>query len=333
MRPSAAFLSPEHPLAFPKRPVPAWSSVVPLQAQPSPLPRSLLFILKSYRCSDQIYQQILASMTPRLLNTILRVCKAIDILLSKLGGRPPKSPDTWELQNQVWQDSARCGMWVVRVDRNFAIISGVDVNTFWSEQLAGLHREEYISRAFAGEQRFPTSELRQFCKMFDTLKYWLRTHLDDPDPSSPKGGLQAMRPCYYRFSRNWGRTDRGPGVLMRVRFHSTLAADEDWVYLQQTMVEVTAAEYEAARAVDPQACEGYMIPVVGSKSAAELLSPRLAQDEAFAHLNSFAEGRATLDRFAAHIEQEYGFLFAALDARNANLNRGQAGPCLMENES
>eukprot|EP00961_Rhodomonas_salina_P165996 2236755-Rhodomonas_salina.1 len=119
---------------------------------------------------------------------------------------------------------------------------------------------------------------------------------DEPPPT---------RTVCYRFSQNWGRTDRGPGV----RFEAVLDPHDRWLYLQQTMVELSAAEYAAARAVDPEACEGYMIPVVGSKSAAELLHPRLAEEESLTFLSASEEGRAVMDRLAAVIERDYAFVF------------------------
>jgi len=44
---------------------------------------------------------------------------------------------------------------------------------------------------------------------------------------------------------------------------------------------------------------------VGSKSASELMDPRLLVEESFAFMNSHAEGRAQLDRLADVITDEF----------------------------
>eukprot|EP00961_Rhodomonas_salina_P231346 3124866-Rhodomonas_salina.2 len=84
------------------------------------------------------------------------------------------------------------------------------------------------------------------------------------------------------------------------------------------MVVVSSEEYEAARAQKPEACEDYMLPLVGSKSAAELLDPRLEEEESFRFLNSRPEGQAVLERFADKIERDYAFVFEAVDALKAS---------------
>eukprot|EP00961_Rhodomonas_salina_P235613 3184534-Rhodomonas_salina.1 len=117
-------------------------------------------------------------MTPRLLTTVVRVCAAVDRLFAH-GPAPtpvPAAPKEWAVRSRVWRDSGRCGTQTLRFDANFAVISGVHVNRFWSD-LAGLHREEFVSRALAGESRFPTSELRQTVKLFDYFRRLLRARL------------------------------------------------------------------------------------------------------------------------------------------------------------
>mmetsp|Transcript_28704 Transcript_28704/g.68056 ORF Transcript_28704/g.68056 Transcript_28704/m.68056 type:complete len:101 (-) Transcript_28704:319-621(-) len=79
--------------------------------------------------------------------------------------------------------------------------------------------------------------------------------------------------------------------------------------LHSYIVVVSAEEFEAVRARQPELCEGYLIPVVGSKSASELMDPRLLVEESFAFMNSHAEGRAQLDRLADVITDEFSFMF------------------------
>lgn len=313
---SVARLSPERPVSFPDDPFPSWSQV--LSHSSKNWPRTLLFAFKALRSSDHIYERVLANMTPKLLSTIVRVFRACDDLFASSGSLPtlPEPPKDWALQNRLWKNSNRCGRQTVRFDRSFGVISGLDVNPFWSD-LAGLHREEFIARAFSGENLFPTSELRQTCKLFKFHRDLMEAHLQTTRTGS-KVAIPA-KPTYMRWSRDWGRHDRGAGVLLRMNVTSTLDPENQWVYLQQTAVEVTAEEYEAARAQDPQACEGYMIPVVGSKSAGELLAPTLAEEESFAFLNSHPAGRDTLDRFADSIESDFAFVYQALhDIRSGN---------------
>lgn len=232
----------------------------------------------------------------------------MDVLLAAfpLATSVPEEPQGWASKRGGWEDSARCGMQTVRIDSNFNVISGMDVNSFWSE-LAGLHREEFVSRCFAGEKPLPTSELRQTVKLFTNFKPLLLARFQ------AKQATHELKTTYLHFSRNWGRDrDRGAGVLLRMKSRWSLDP-QNWVYMVQNMVEVSAEEYEAARRTDPEACEGYMIPLVGSKSAAELVDPSLVEQESFAFLNSHPAGRSTLDHFADILEHEYAFVFGALE--------------------
>jgi len=319
----APLLTPERPVAFPKCPAQAWIRMDGVAGSAGAeggarWPRSLVSLFQMYRIADHLRDHVLASLTPRLLDTIVRACTAIDVLLPKVPTDTLAVPTGWALEQKVWQDSERCGHLALRVDRHLQVVSGHDANGFWSERMAGLHREEFLSRSFAGEHHFPTSELRQLTKAFEALRMWVALLLQQQQRDRGEGGcddLPPTRTAYYRFSRNFARTDRGPGVLLRVRFQVVRDPHDGWLYLRQSMVELSAAEYEAARAVDPEACEGYMIPLVGSKSAAELLAPRLAEEESLAFLSASEEGRAVLDRLAATIERDYAFVFAAAAAK------------------
>eukprot|EP00961_Rhodomonas_salina_P034043 458053-Rhodomonas_salina.1 len=115
-------------------------------------PRILLTIFKSYRIADSVYENILSNMTPRLLSTVVRVCSAIGTLF------PPRQatddPKEWLLKSKAWEDSARCGVQTMRVDSSFGVVSGLDVNRFWTD-MAGLHKEEFVNRAFNGESLMP----------------------------------------------------------------------------------------------------------------------------------------------------------------------------------
>lgn len=122
-----------------------------------------------------------------------------------------------------------------------------------------------------------------------------------------------------RFPRDWGRHDQGQGVLVRMNFQPMGTGSRN-SYKMCSMVEIAAEEYESVRSVDPSACEGYMIPIVGSKSAAQLLDPRRAEAESFAFLSSHPSGRATLHRLADHLEREFAFsagILATLRLRRA----------------
>jgi len=306
-------ISPENPLSFPDDPFQAWSPVVPSVGTSNPWPQTLVFMFKSVRSADHFLERVMNTMTPKLRSTVLHVFRAIDTLFqmsanSERVSTLPEAPTEWAV-GSIWQHSARCGWQAIRYDRNFRICSGVQVNKFWSD-LSGLHREEFISRSVAGDALSPTSELRQFCKLLSMFKLTIETRLE----SKATGNTADVSsgPTYMRFSRDWGRHDRGEGVLVRMNINSMMDPQKDWYYMTCTLVEVTAEEYEAARGRDPRVCEGYMIPVVGSKSAAQLLDPRLAEEESFAHLSAHPEGRVSLDRFADYIEKEFAFVFAAL---------------------
>eukprot|EP00961_Rhodomonas_salina_P121308 1632909-Rhodomonas_salina.1 len=135
-------VSPRNPLPFRNDPVEAWSSLVTIDT-PSPWPRALVRLFKCYGVADHtIYDGILKHTTPKLLSTMLRVCRAIDTLLaaSPLSASVPDAPQSWAPARGGWEDSKQCGMHILRVDSNCSIISGVHLNGFWAD-LAGLHPE------------------------------------------------------------------------------------------------------------------------------------------------------------------------------------------------
>lgn len=326
---NAPYSSPEYPLAFPEGPMQVWGRVDSNGAR-APCPRVLRYLFKVHRLGQDLLDHMLASMPPKLLATTLSVCNSIDVLLAKLKSagsfvQPPDDLPGWALKSQEWQESERIGRLVVRVDKHFSVMTGIDVNRVWAEKVAGLHREEFMSRGFAGEQRFATSELRTLVRILITLRaglprllqaglpHFLQTTKEGRAPPEPHPTTSTS---FVRFSRNWGRSGaNGPGVL--VRMTSSEYVDESqpqWVYFQHTMVEVSAEEYEAVRAVNPDACEGELVPLVGSKSAGELLDPRLGEQESFVSLNASEEGRAVLDKLASKIREDFGFVLEALAA-------------------
>eukprot|EP00961_Rhodomonas_salina_P131354 1767884-Rhodomonas_salina.1 len=245
--------SPENPMPYPDDPFAAWSRVLPDTQPASAWPKTLVFMFKTVRSSDHFYQRVMNDMTPKLRSTILSVFRGIDDLFHMSGtGEPappvPEAPKEWAVQSRLWQDSFRCGRQTIRYDRNFGIVSGVHVNKFWSD-LAGLHMEEFNSRSVAGDALSPTSELRQTCKLISLFKLAIQGQLE----AKATGKITDVKtkPTFMRFSRDWGRHDRGEGVLLRMDIKSTLDPQMDWTYATFTAVEVTAEEYEAARRVDP----------------------------------------------------------------------------------
>jgi len=332
-------LSPERPLAFPTEAVQSWCKAVALEPCSVKVPRSLMWQIKCYRLSTRLFEQLLADMTVKLRTAFLTVFGAIDELFTQTSSPPPPDASSlpeWALKNKTWKDSSRCAMLTLRYDPGWEYISGVDVNGVWAEQCAGLHREEFLGRALAGEQRFPTSDLRALARLVYSAHFWIQQILQGartfgsfaaalrPPGRGPTVPLQPVTFC--RMSRTWGRLDRGPGVLMRMRRETTFdPVNPAWWYHQMTMVEISAEEYEAVRAVNPEACEPSMIPLVGSQSAAELLDPELEEKESLAALRSTPAGCATLDRLADKMFSDFACVFEELEARR--LARHVAGPC------
>mmetsp|Transcript_22793 Transcript_22793/g.53903 ORF Transcript_22793/g.53903 Transcript_22793/m.53903 type:complete len:297 (-) Transcript_22793:128-1018(-) len=274
-----------------------------------PWPASLVRMFKAFRTADVIYQRILYNMSPKLLATVLRIFRSIDnTFVSSYNGPTPHKAELRQQQSDKWQSSMRCGMNTVSVDKHGGVLACVDVNPFWTD-LAGLHREEYISRAFNGEMGFPTSELRQISKLIIGMKEFVQLKI--AEQTNPGAKIE-RKPLYTRFSCNWGRENHDPtdGVLTRLRLTvSSHPEDPSWVRLHHSIVVVSAEEFEAVRAKEPELCEGYLVPVVGSKSAAELMDPRLLVEESFEHMNRSAEGRAQMDRLAEVLDDEFSFMF------------------------
>lgn len=326
----APCLSPEKPLAFSTEAVQGWCKAVSLEACSVQVPLSLLHHVKTFRLSTRLFEQMLANMTVKLRTVFLTVFGAMDELMAQISPPPPKAsslPD-WALDSKTWKDSARCGMLTLRFDRCWEYISGVDVNCMWAEQCAGLHREEFLGRALAGEHRFPTTDLRALANLADQAHFWFQHALQTVrEFGSFKASRIPRQPAIYRrMSRQWGRSDRGPGVLLRMRRETTFdPVNPDWCYQRITMVEISEEEYEAVRTVTPEVCEGFMIPLVGSQSAAELLDPDLEQKESLAVLNSTPAGCAMLDRLADKMLCDFACVFEELEARR--VARHVVGPC------
>lgn len=312
----ATSVSPEKPFAFPDDPISMMAAMVCPHSGEKRWPRIVLTIFKSYRIADSVYENILANMTPRLLSAFIRICRAIEVLFPRR--ESPTEPRDWLMRSIAWEDSVRCGVQTMRLDSSFGVVSGLDVNRFWTD-VAGLHKEEFVNRAFNGENLMPTSELRQTAKILDSFANTIRFFLAAKESGAKMNLNVQTPPMYCRFTRNWGRglAQRDVGLLVRMQF--TRMTDPDgWLYVRNSMVVISPEEYEVARKRNAGVCEGFMIPLVGSKSAAELLDERLEQEESFAWLNSRPEGRAVLDRFADKLDRDFAFVFDALDRLRAS---------------
>eukprot|EP00961_Rhodomonas_salina_P241499 3262787-Rhodomonas_salina.1 len=125
-------IAPEHPLAFPEGTHNGFSNIVPPMGRENPWPTSLVRAFKTYRTADDIYQRMLQNMSPRLLSSVLRIFRAIDGVFVTVD-KGPTPPTEWRhQQTDSWQNSMRCGMQMVRMDKAAGIMTGVDVNPFWT---------------------------------------------------------------------------------------------------------------------------------------------------------------------------------------------------------
>eukprot|EP00961_Rhodomonas_salina_P204262 2756346-Rhodomonas_salina.1 len=127
---NAPYSSPEYPLAFPEGPMQVWGRVDSNGAR-APCPRVLRYLFKVHRLGQDLLDHMLASMPPKLLATTLSVCNSIDVLLAKLKSagsfvQPPDDLPGWALKSQEWQESERIGRLVVRVDKHFSVMTGID---------------------------------------------------------------------------------------------------------------------------------------------------------------------------------------------------------------
>lgn len=148
--------------------------MVPSMGPDSPWPHSLVRMFKAFRMADDVYGRMLRRMPPKLLGTMMRIFGAMDGAFVATR-EPPAAPTAWS-ETAAWEDSRRCGMMAVRMDSSALVMTGVDANTFWTD-LAGLHKEEFISRSFSGEMNIPTSELRQYCKLVTGTKELIKLKL------------------------------------------------------------------------------------------------------------------------------------------------------------
>jgi len=264
---------------------------------PSTMPLSFRRMFSLYRTTDQLVNRMYETMTPRLRYTINRIFGTIDTLTMNSpkqqitdGVNPSAIPPSFS--------SARCGFQGLVFDKAWRAISQIDSNSFWTD-LAGLHKEEYVSRTFADDFKSPTSEFRQLCKFLQASESALRG----------RGVDSAQEQVFYsRFTKNWGSTVGlgGEGVMTRMRF--TFSYEGDMTQVKQAIVVISPEEYEAAVRLHPQLCEHLASQVMGRKPVQELLSPQLIEDESVLNMSRTAEGRAKFDHLADILDGMFSFL-------------------------
>eukprot|EP00961_Rhodomonas_salina_P065101 875783-Rhodomonas_salina.1 len=123
-------VAPERPIAFPDGMCNGYSFVVPQIGADNPWPTSLVRLFKTCRTADTIYQRMLHNMSPKLLSTVLRIFRAMDGVFVSTNN-DPTPPREWR-QTDSWQSSLRCGMQRLRIDKAAGVLTGVDVNPFWT---------------------------------------------------------------------------------------------------------------------------------------------------------------------------------------------------------
>mmetsp|Transcript_46542 Transcript_46542/g.109388 ORF Transcript_46542/g.109388 Transcript_46542/m.109388 type:complete len:466 (+) Transcript_46542:125-1522(+) len=301
-------VAPERPVAFPDGIFSGYSTLAPDMEPGNLFPQSLTRLLKGFWIGNHAAQRMLNNMTPKLRLTVLHIFRAIDSFITDQP--PPGPPSSWS-ETQPWQCSMRCGFQIVRYDIAGSVMSGIDVNQFWSD-LAGLHKEEIVSRGFNGDMNLPTSELRQFSKLVYGKAQWFKTTLAGTGYEGVK-----KKPLYSRFSRGWGRGGITDGVLVRTTTSTSCAEPTGrWVNFNTSLVVVPPEEFEAVRATHPELCEGYLIPVVGSKSAQELMDPQLLVEESFEHMRRTPEGVRQMDKLADVYLEAFSGMFDYFAQRN-----------------
>jgi len=309
-------VDPENPLAFPTDPLTGLAHLVgPVYSKADPAwPSSLMRVFNSYRIADEHTLRILRNLPPKLASSVRRVFTTIDKFFSGSAPRLEEPPSFERKKENVWQHSQRCGMQAVRTDANGWVMAEVDVNSYWTG-VAGLHREEYMSRCMNGDMNINTSELRHFCKIVFGVKHLL-LHQTGNVQNGTNEDLQ-FKPMYSRISREWGRGADGEGLLVRVSTKARLDEEKKWLQVSHTSVVVTPEEYESVRMQSPEQCESYLVPIVGSKSAYQLMDPALLQQESFAGMSSTEEGRRQLDMLADKIDSGFEFLYDFFAAKRS----------------
>jgi len=290
------------PIAFPSGSITGSVPVIkgddfgPFQL-PLKIPMSFRRLFGLYRMSNFV-ENFFEAFTPKLQRSLYRIYGFLDSQQSRVQV-PLESCDAHDSgPTSQLPESARCGFQTVTFRGSFQTISGVHPNNFWRD-LAGLHKEEYVSRTFADDFKSPTSEFRQLCKFLQASESALRG----------RGVDSAQEQVFYsRFTKNWGSTVGlgGEGVMTRMRF--TFSYEGDMTQVKQAIVVISPEEYEAAVRLHPQLCEHLASQVMGRKPVQELLSPQLIEDESVLNMSRTAEGRAKFDHLADILDGMFSFL-------------------------
>eukprot|EP00286_Rhodomonas_abbreviata_P021091 CAMPEP_0181303704 /NCGR_PEP_ID=MMETSP1101-20121128/8712_1 /TAXON_ID=46948 /ORGANISM="Rhodomonas abbreviata, Strain Caron Lab Isolate" /LENGTH=303 /DNA_ID=CAMNT_0023409319 /DNA_START=337 /DNA_END=1248 /DNA_ORIENTATION=- len=239
-----------------------------------------------------------AAMTPKLRRSVNRIYGFLDTM------QPDEQPIPTRLGLEAHPgislglpESSRCGFQAISFSKMFQIFGQASINNYWIG-LAGLHEEEYLSRAYSNQMASPTSDFRLLCKYFSGLARHLQaSHQDD------------NYVIFSRVTKNWcgAAGNNNEGVMTRMSSKKVVGND-DWVYLKQSLVVISVDEYKTAVEQHPELCEELTTKVMGRKPVEELLSQKLLEEESMSTLSSTPEGRAKLDKLADIVEGMFSFL-------------------------
>jgi hypothetical protein len=196
--------------------------------------------------------------------------------------------------DKVWHNSARCGYTFVDIEPGSNRWYTCTVNDCIAD-FAGMHREEFLARMANFEMALTCSEFRQFCGHISALLFQLTKRVKD--------GEQHF--IYTRWTPGYGREEKAPGKILRSCF--TMHGDENnfLSHMKRTMVMITDEEYDRIAKLAPHSCDQLASAVVGRKSAAELNSREILDEECFATMTSSETGRAQLDLLANVLEAQF----------------------------
>jgi hypothetical protein len=110
---------------------------------------------------------------------------------------------------------------------------------------------------------------------------------------------------YSRWTKNYGRSNSGEGVLMRSCF-TTYRNDFGVIdRVTRTQVVISAEEYDRVAQISPQSCEVLAALVVGRKSGQQLMCSQIVEDESLAQMISTETGLNQLDTLATILEAQF----------------------------
>jgi len=274
------------------------AGVSPGLAAHKKLPHPMLAMGMMNAVPQQVWIDIFNNLTPRLhkitmdiLNSAFEKMQAMMAAAGSGGNSPsPSSPKTEENAAHKWAESARCGFIAMDFAEDTGRRSCVSVNKFGSWGLFDMHREEALSRLAQDELKLPTTQLRNFCLLFDFLV-----------------GPADTRATRYLLATR--RQDATKAVFIRSSNKRHHLPDGRLKSYTATFAVLSPEEYDSAINQAPDLGEPLVKAAGRTVSGADIFaSGQIMEEENMKNMLETEEGRRGMDNLANELTKKFSFL-------------------------